>query len=260
MMKLVETYFQEERHKQILKIISEDGRVTVKQLADAFNTSLVTIRKDLKHLENEGKLIRTHGGAISREELSSHVAFEVRATKNKVCKERIGRAAAAMVKPGDIIFIDASTTTVEICPHLNGMKDLTVITNSVDVAYIVSRYEGVNVIVLGGSIRKASMSIIDMQIRQTFSDWMIDKAFLGGWGFTVEDGLTDQPGVLITQKRTIVEHSAFKVAMVDYTKVGKGAMDTFAAPSDLDVIITNTELHPEYKERMIRTGVRCIFC
>ncbi len=254
-MKVKESWFQQERLNSILEMISYSGRVTVKELSESFNISLVTIRKDLKQLEKEGKVLRTHGGAISSEEMSNHVAFEKRKIKNRDKKIILGEKAASLVSSGDVIFIDASTTTVEMCPYLTGIKNLTVVTNSIDIAYNLGRAPDCNVVIIGGGIKKETLSVIDSDIEKTFSKWQLDMAFFGGWGFSVKDGMTDVPGVLIQQKKVIASHSRINIGLIDSTKVGKGSLDTFIPSENLDILVTNSDVDESFIESMgkIRT-------
>ena len=254
-MDVKESWFQQERLNSILEMISYSGRVTVKELSEAFNISLVTIRKDLKQLEKEGRVVRTHGGAISSEEISNHVPFEKRKIKNLEKKKRIGEKAASLISSGDLIFIGASTTTVEMCPFLSDIKNLTVITNSIDIAYSLGKAPFCNVVIIGGGIKKETLSVIDSDIEKTFSKWQIDMAFFGGWGFSPKDGMTDVPGVLIQQKKVIASHSKMNIGLIDSTKVGKGSLDTFIPADNLDVLITNSDVDKSFVESMdkIRT-------
>ena len=238
-----------------METIYTRGRVTVRELSESYGISPVTIRKDLRQLETEGKIIKTHGGAISKEDMTSHVAFESRKSKNREKKILIGEKAASMVASGDTIFIDASTTTVEMCPYLKDITDLTIITNSVEIAYILGSAPYCNVVIVGGGVKKETLSVIDSDIEKTFTNWHIDKAFFGGWGYSVRDGMTDLPGVLIHQKKVIAAHSRIKAGLIDSSKVGKGSLDTFVSSAELDYLITNTDVSDDFVEAMkeIRT-------
>ena len=163
-------------------------------------------------------------------------------------KIAIAQKAAELVLPGEVIFIDASTTTAEMCPFLVGMENLTVITNSLEVAYILGEAPDINVVVLGGSVKKETLSIIDAEIDKTFAKWRLDKAFFGGWGYSVRDGMTDVPGIIVQQKRIIAEHTNLRIGLIDSTKVGKGSLDTFIASKDLDVLITNRDVGNSFVE------------
>ena len=253
-----ESWFQQERLNSILEMISLNGRVTVKELSEEFNISLVTIRKDLSQLEQEGKVLRTHGGAISSDEMSNHVAFEKRKIKNRDKKIKIGEKAASLVSSGDIIFIGASTTTVEMCPFLNEIKNLTVVTNSIDIAYNLGKAPFCNVVIFGGGIKKETLSVIDSDIEKTFSKWQLDMAFFGGWGFSPQDGMTDVPGVLIQQKKVIASRSRINVGLIDSTKAGKGSLDTFIPAEKLDILITNSDVKTDFIESMEKIRTKLI--
>ena len=253
-----ESWFQQERLNSIMEMISSSGRVTVKELSEAFSISLVTIRKDLKQLEKEGKVHRTHGGAISSEEMLNHVAFDKRKVKNLDRKIRIGEKAASLVSSGDIIFIGASTTTVEMCQFLAEIKNLTVVTNSIEIAYNLGKSPYCNVVIIGGGIKKETLSVIDSDIEKTFSRWQIDMAFFGGWGFSPKDGMTDVPGVLIQQKKVIASRSKINIGLIDSSKVGKGSLDTFISADKLDILITNSDVNQDFIEAMDRIRTKLL--
>ena len=255
-MKVKETFFQEERLNSILEMISTSGRTTVSDLSDAFNISQVTIRKDLKQLEQEGKIIRTHGGAILSEEIGSHVVFDKRKVKNREKKILIGEKAASLVSSGDVIFIDASTTTVEMCPYLLDIHSLTVVTNSIEIAYNLGNAPACNVVILGGGIKKETLSVIDDEIETTFSRWHFDMAFFGGWSFSIQDGMTDIPGILIQQKKIIASKSRLRVGLVDSSKVGRGSLDTFISSEELDILVTNSDVDKDFIEGVKSTGTQ----
>jgi DeoR/GlpR family transcriptional regulator of sugar metabolism len=110
--------FIEERHDQILNILSERRRVSVKELCDHFGVSLVTIRNDLKHLKSHGKIIRTHGGALTIEDSPQIPSFLIRKGKNTDLKQAISKFAAGLINDGEVIFIDGGTTASEMPPFL----------------------------------------------------------------------------------------------------------------------------------------------
>ena len=249
--------FQEERYKLIADLIHERGRVSVKELSDVFNLSFVTIRKDLRYLEKTGKVLRTHGGAISIDEMTSHETFNLRRVKNAAKKAAIGARAAALVSEGDIVFLDASTTTVEMCPYLQ-QKHLTVLTNSVEIAYFLGRDSDCNISIIGGELKKETLSVIDSAIEKTLSKWQIDIAFFGGWGYSARDGMTDLPGVLIQQKKIIADYAKVIVGVMDSTKIGKGSLETFIPANRLNVLVTNRDVPEEFVSTMKKSKTSLI--
>ncbi len=242
----------------IQALIDSRGRVRVEELAETFQTSLVTIRKDLRQLEHEGRIIRAHGGAISRAAMSAHVTFEIRKTKNKREKQQLGKKAAEFVAAGDVIFIDASTTTAEMCPHLRDVEQLTVVTNSLEIAYLLGTTGSCNIVVMGGTVKRETLAMFDLETAASFDRWRFDKAFFGGWGYSVKDGLTDLPGIIVQQKRHIAARSLVKIALVDSSKVEKGSLDTVIPSKDLDYLITNADVEPSFLGAMQRLNTQLI--
>jgi len=242
----------------IQALINARGRVTVEELAQTFHTSLVTIRKDLRQLEHQGSIIKAHGGAISKAAFSAHVTFETRKTKNKIKKQQLGKKACELVAVGDVIFIDASTTTAEMCPHLREVEQLTVLTNSLEIAYLLGTNGRCNIVVLGGTVKRETLAMFDVETAASFDRWQFDKAFFGGWGYSVKDGLTDLPGIIVQQKRHIAARSLVKIALVDSSKVEKGSLDTVIPSKDLEYLITNADVEPSFLEAMQRLNTQLI--
>ncbi|MGD9316926.1 MAG: DeoR/GlpR family DNA-binding transcription regulator, partial [Anaerolineae bacterium] len=132
---MTQKLFLQERLDQIVTLLQKEGRVSVTDLSDHFGVSAVTIRNDLSSLQQRGLLVRTHGGAVTRPDLSMEPpAFSLRRELHLAEKQRIGRAAAALVRDGDSIALDASTTAWQIARHLKDRRELTVVTNGLFIA------------------------------------------------------------------------------------------------------------------------------
>ena len=129
-MKIIENSFLEERQHRIIELLKKKGRFTVKELSRVFNISGATIRSDLKELAAQGKLIRTHGGAMYNQGNGSEFPFNLRKNKHKRLKEQIGREAAKLISEGEVIFIDGSTTASAMLHFSAEKKEITVITDS----------------------------------------------------------------------------------------------------------------------------------
>ncbi len=249
-MKDNENIYTEERHKKIFDLIKEEGRITVKELSSIFNISGVTIRNDLKVLSDNGYILRTHGGAIYSEQNGTELPINIRKNKQKDCKVNIGKKAASLVTDGEVIFIDASTTACEMVPFLEGKNEVTVITNSLDVAYRLALSTNLNIIILGGTIRRKSLSVVGGEIENIFPDVNISKAFFGAWGISIKEGLTDVNPKEIKIKKNVVFRSKTIIGLIDSSKWGKVSFGTFVQTEQLDIIITDEKAPEEIEKKL----------
>lgn len=235
-----ERLFLQERLDQVLAVLRDQGRVSVSELCERFGVSAVTIRNDLTTLEKEGRLLRTHGGAMLKPDLSTEpLAFALRKDLHQSEKEQIGRAAAALVRDGESIALDASTTAWQIARHLKNRQELTVVTNGLFVALEFLTSPGVTVVMPGGSLRAASASLVGDQGACILDRYHVQKGFFGAGGFTLEEGLTDTNQYEVALKQRMVERSKEVIAVVDSSKWGQVTFAALASVDQLDRVIAD---------------------
>jgi len=157
---MAERLFLQERLDQIATLVREQGRVSVAELSERFGVTPVTVRNDLTTLEQQGLLVRTHGGAMVDPTTGLEPAFALRQKLHAAEKERIGRAAAELVRDGDTIAFDASTTAWQVARHVKDRRELTVVTNGLYIALEFLHLPGVTVVMPGGTLRGASASLV----------------------------------------------------------------------------------------------------
>jgi DeoR/GlpR family transcriptional regulator of sugar metabolism len=251
-----ERAFPEERMDQIQDLLQARGRVSVSELADRFGVSAVTIRSDLATLEHQGRLIRTHGGAMSKPDTGMEPAFALR---QRICvaeKERIGRAAAALVQDGEAIALDASTTSWHVARQLKERRELTVVTNCLQIALEFIDAPHITVVMPGGTLRAASASLVGLLGVDLLQRYYVQKAFFGARGFTLEEGLTDVNQHEVELKNSIVQRAKEVIAVVDATKWGQVAFASFAPLDQIDRVITDaaapSEMVAALRERKIQ--------
>jgi DeoR family transcriptional regulator of aga operon/DeoR family fructose operon transcriptional repressor len=236
--------FARERQQQIARIVEERGRARVSDLADALDVSSVTIRKDLRVLETEGRVVRAHGGALAPSRSRPERAFEVRERLQRDEKERIGSTAAALVVDGEAIALDASTTALAMARHLRargGWVHLTVLTNGLRIASELAGHHGITVAMPGGFVRWEAMSVVGPLGGGLLEKVNIQKAFMGASGITLETGLSDATEEEAQIKRLIVEGASEVVALIDHTKWGRSAFATFCPTDKLTAVVTDLE-------------------
>lgn len=240
--------FMEERRREILEQLQQSGRVLVKDLSEQLNVSTVTIRQDLRALEEEGLLERTHGGAVPRKRSSdqSELSFDIRRNKNVAEKDALGKAAAALVKSGYGIALDASTTVCSIIPYLKDIKNLTIVTNNLMVAHQLLDNPNVHVLLPGGRLRRDSYSVVGNP--ETLPDLNLNIGFVSAWGISLEEGLTEVSGEETAMKQALLAHCRMTVVLVDSSKWGQVAPYTYAQPNQVDRIITTDQVPAQFLE------------
>ncbi|MCA9895738.1 MAG: DeoR/GlpR transcriptional regulator [Anaerolineae bacterium] len=234
-----EPLFMEERRRLILEQLRDNGRVFVNELSNQLKVSAVTIRQDLRALESDGLLARTHGGAVQPVRLGKEqpeLSFDIRRTQYQEEKDALGRAAAQMVESGHAIALDASTTVCRIVPHLAHLDSLTIVTNNLLVAEMVLPYPRIRVLMPGGRIRRDSFSLVGMP--QSLPDINLNIGFVSAWGITPQNGLTEVSEEEMYMKQALLAHSMRKVALIDSSKWDQVAPYTYAQVEDVDLILT----------------------
>ena len=250
--------FARERQEHIVRIVDEHGRVRVGELATRFKVSAVTIRKDLIGLETDGRLIRTHGGAIAIDRSRPEVAFDIRERLQADEKLVIGAAGAALVHDGESIVMDASTTALSVARQLKaraGFSQLTVITNGLRIASELAGHPGIVVLMLGGRVRWEALSVVGQLGDGLFSRINVQKAFLGAAGFTLESGLADATDEEAQIKRSMVAAAREVIAIVDHTKCERVAFATFCPTDKISIVLSDDEPPPAMVEALIGRGI-----
>lgn len=245
----------EERRRAILELINREGRVLVNELATTFNTSQVTIRKDLEILHADGLLHRTHGGALpSREGALADPTLREKEKLHRKEKLRIAEAAASMVSEGQVVILDSGTTTTAIARALRSFHNLTVVTNAVN---IVSELSGtdVEVIVTGGALRKNSFSLVGPIAEETLRRLSADILFLGVDGFDVSYGLSTPNLLEAKVNRIMVEVSNTTVAVCDSSKFGRRSLALIAPPIGMQHVITDHGISKSDLKALRKAGI-----
>jgi len=229
----------EERRRAILEILNRDGRVLVLDLARRFETSQVTIRKDLEELHAHGLIHRTHGGALpAREGALEDPTLREKEKLHRKEKLRIAQTAAGMVQEGQVVILDSGTTTTAIAHALRHFHNLTVVTNAVNIAAELSG-TAVEVILTGGTLRQNSFSLVGPIAEETLHRLNADILFLGVDGFDVQYGLSTPNLLEAKVNRVMVEVAKRTVAVCDSSKFGRRSLSLIVPPSALHQVVTD---------------------
>lgn len=253
--------FADERQAEIARFIEDHGRARVTELADRFGVSMVTIRKDLDVLADRGRVVRTHGGAIAPRVRRQDLTYEVRDQMQREEKSAIGSLAAARVRDGESILIDASTTGVYLARelmHRGGGQSLTIVTNSIRIASELAVRPDISVLLMGGRVRGRSLSLVGQLGDAVLDRVNIQKAFLGAGGFTLEEGLTETTEEEAQIKRAMVAAVREVYAIVDSSKWGRVASATFCRPDALTGIFTDAGAPTDMVAELEQKGIEVI--
>ncbi|MDA9472916.1 DeoR/GlpR family DNA-binding transcription regulator [Enterococcus sp. 5H] len=235
----------EERHQAILRLLDQQSVVKSQELATLLNASESTIRRDLQELEDEKLLERIHGGAKRILNLGFEQDMTEKSSKNTHEKQLIGALAAQYIQNGDVIYLDAGSTTLEMLPFLVG-KDITVVTNSVHHAAKLGDLN-IQTIILGGALKLSTKAITGSTGMDQLSHFRFNKVFMGMNGVHLEFGLTTPDPEEAALKRLAIAQAEEAYVLVDQTKLNKV---TFTKVTDLsDVTLLIDTCPPELLEK-----------
>jgi len=244
-----------ERQNQILQIIAENGAVTVGDLSRQFEVSDMTIRRDLSALERASLLRRIHGGAVSARGRSYEPPVLSRVQESRSAKQAIGAFAATLVHEGDSIALDIGTTTLELAHNLARLHDITVLTNCLPIANILTDQPGIRLMLSGGIVRPGEHSLIGPVAEYTFSRFYIDKAFIGIGGVDLTAGLTEYNLEDAEVKRRMIENCRSCILLSDSSKFGRKTFASVAPLSVVNAVVTDVGLDPVYHDALTEMGI-----
>jgi len=245
----------EERRRAILEIVQTSGRVVVKDLSHHFNTTPVTIRKDLETLHSQGMVHRTHGGAlpVTNGALLDRSLTEKEKLYRKE-KARIAQAAVKLVSEGQSVVLDSGSTTTMIARGLRQFRDLTVITNGLNIAAELAG-SNVEVVLVGGVLRKESFSLVGPFAEETLRRLSADILFLGVDGIDVSFGLTTPNTQEAQVNRIMVEISRRTVVVSDASKFGRRSLCLIVPTTAVQQVITDDRISLQDQGQLERAGV-----
>jgi DeoR/GlpR family transcriptional regulator of sugar metabolism len=252
-----------ERNRELRRLLFEHGSFRVSAEAKRFGVSEETIRRDIKRLAEEGLAEAVFGGAVLKP--SAHLAaFLLPVGKRHLveegAKDAIGLAAAELVSPGDVLVIDAGTTTLAMARHLVRHANLTVITNSLPVAQVCAEIPSCSTYVVGGKIAPGSLSTIGPEAERDLMQFTADWAFLGAAAIDVDGGFTSADPYEAQVKRAMIKAARKAVVLADHTKFGTRRFAAFARAGDIARVITTGACPAEARAWLEAAGVALTFC
>lgn len=248
-----------ERRNEILERLQADRRVRVSELSQSYGVSEETIRRDLEKLENDGFAIKSYGGAVINENANIDLPFNVRKQRNVAGKQCIAEMICKRVKDGDSIMLDASSTAVYIVKALKEKKNLTVITNSIEIVIELYDMPEWKVISTGGVFREESFALVGPQTDRILKSYHVDKAIISCKGLDFAAGITDSDEFHANNKRTMLGAARERILAIDSSKFDTVAFTTIGPLEDITTVVTDKKMEPRWRRAFEEAGVACVF-
>jgi DeoR family transcriptional regulator, fructose operon transcriptional repressor len=243
-----------ERHRRIQDLLDRRHVVRVSSLSEALGVSEVTVRRDLEALERRGLLERIHGGAIGARRMRSEPRYLEAMTTHPEEKRLIGLAAASLIEPGDTVFLNGGTTTLEVFRHVD-TADTKVVTNHIGIA-IESADRDVEVILVGGRYRAPSNSLVGPFATENLRRVNASRAFIGAEGVSRRSGVTTPSEVEAELGGLMIDRTGGEVIVVaDHSKMGTVADFVISVLDRIDRLITDAGIDDEYRAGLAEVGV-----
>lgn len=247
-----------ERREQIIDLLCQEGAVSVNQLSDRYGVSTVTIRNDLAYLEKKGCLLRSYGGAILNKQFAFDRPLQDKGRINFDVKNAIARQAAELVEDGDRIILDSGSTTAQMVPYLHDKRNLIVMTNALNIAYDLVTHTDIEVMVVGGNVRKNAYSISGPTVEQYLKMYRFDKLFLGVDGFDLTAGITTPNLAEAHLNRVMCDVSQEIIAVTDSSKFDRKSFCMITEVDKLNCLVTDSNIPEHYLTALRERSVRVI--
>ncbi|MEG2857266.1 MAG: DeoR/GlpR family DNA-binding transcription regulator [Clostridia bacterium] len=249
-----------ERRQKIDEYIQEKNEATLSQLKELVpGVSEMTIRRDLESLENDGRIVRVHGGAKSIKSISGFVedVFSKRSAVNIKRKELIAHKAARLVIPESSIYIDSGSTTMALAMRISDVR-LLITTNGLNVASELLRLEMPTAYLVGGELSRSSISLSGPQALKCVENMNFDTAFIAATAFSEQAGFTCGSVHDSALKRAVLARAKRRIILMDSTKVGSSMPHTFAHPNEIDTFVSDGELPENITRLFLQNGVELL--
>jgi len=249
----------EERRFRIRQLLSAQHTVSASDLCEDLAVTPATIRRDLAALEQEGVLVRSHGGAVSRMSSTGfQPSYETLRRSNHTEKQAIAREAERLVLDGDTIFLEGSTTTYELACRLHHRNRLTVVTNSPTIVCQLQRSSGVTVLCTGGELQKDTFYLSGEWTQRALSEIRLDKAILGVSAIDSSYGVSTANHAEAQIKKMIMKAAKTCIALADHSKFGAQSFAYVGPITDLDILVTDSATEPRFVKELREAGLEVI--
>jgi DeoR/GlpR family transcriptional regulator of sugar metabolism len=230
-----------ERRNDILSRLYADGKVIVSDLSQLYEVTEETIRRDLEKLEKEGLAKKTYGGAVRSDSFNTDIPYNVRKQSNVLGKQKIASIIADLISDGDYIAVDASTTALYVIKKILTRKNITLITNSIEVLLEVANKTNWNILSTGGALKEGGLSLVGYQAEKMIGSFHVDIAICSCKGLDLEMGITDSNEKDAQVKKALMKSASKRIIAADSSKFDKSSFVKFADINEADIIVTDTE-------------------
>ncbi|MFZ3188898.1 MAG: DeoR/GlpR family DNA-binding transcription regulator [Candidatus Sulfotelmatobacter sp.] len=249
----------EERRFRIREMLSGQRTITASDLCAALGVTAATVRRDLAALEQDGVLVRSHGGAVSRMSSTNfQPSYETLSHSHSIEKQAIARAAEHLVLDGETVFLEGSTTVYELARGLNQRQRLTVVTNSPTIVCQLQRSSGVTVLCTGGDLQKDTFYFSGEWAQRALSEIRLDKAILGVSSIDLSYGVSTANHAEAQIKKMITRAAKTRIALADHSKFGTQSFAYVGPVSDIQVLVTDSGTDPKYIKGLRKAGVEVL--
>ncbi len=247
-----------ERRNKILSRLKAEKHVVVSELAKQFDVSEETIRRDLDKMEKEGMVVKSYGGAVLSENSAAELPFVVRKRSNVAEKQVIADIVASLIEDGDSLILDASSTAVFIAQKLKSKKNITLITNSVEVLMELSDVSGWRILSTGGTLKEDSCALIGPSAENMLSAYHVGKVIISCKGVDEDGGFSDSNDNHASLKRRMLACGAQKIFAVDSSKFGKRSFIEISGFDGIDAVITDKRPPDHWVKLLASHGVEIL--
>jgi len=248
-----------ERRNAILARLSAEGKVIVSELSAEFDVTEETIRRDLEKLDKEGLAKKTYGGAVVNQSLNTDLPYSVRKRSNVELKEAIAEKISQMIHDGDYIMLDASSTAIYVTKYIKNLKNITLITNSVEILLELADKDDWNVLSTGGTLKKGALSLVGASAERMIRSFHVDLAVCSSKGIDINMGITDSNEKDSEIKRAIFASATKKVLAVDSSKFDKISFVRVGDINDIDTVVTDAEPSTRWIDYLKEKDVELIY-
>lgn len=247
------------RKLKIEEIVNKNGGIKTSDISELFKVSEMTVLRDLATLEDKGVLTRVYGGAVSSKRTSFETSSIYREKLHALEKNKIASIAVGLVKEGDSIFLDGSTTSLALARRLINFNKVTVITVGLDIINELKEYQNVDLICPGGELDTVTMNFLGRNTEIFLKNYNTEKAFISTSGLSTKAGLTELNPLQAFAKKIMIENTRHPVLLIDNSKFGHIALNGVSDMGDIGTIITDMKPGREYLDFFIKNSIELLF-
>lgn len=248
-----------ERRNAILAKLSMEGKVIVADLSREFDVTEETIRRDLEKLDNEGLATKTYGGAVANQSLNTDLPYSVRKRTHVEQKQAIAEKIGNMIQDGDYIMLDASSTAIYVTQYIKNRKNITLITNSVEILLDLADKQDWNILSTGGVLKNGALSLVGATAEKMIRGFHVDIAVCSSKGIDLTMGVTDSNEKDSEIKQAIYSAATKKVLAIDSSKFDKISFVRVCDTADVDVIVTDSAPAQRWVEYLKENNVQLVY-